>query len=123
MITLQPKVPWLTAEQLGGVTLVKLTATTILDEPMVNTIGQLLLRLVDEKENPRLVLDFSQVERLTSTLFGKLILLHKKVTAAGGRLVLYGLKSEIHSLFDILRLNRLFNICKDEQEALQSFEG
>jgi anti-sigma B factor antagonist len=121
MIALQPKVPLLTAEQLGDVTLVKLTANTILDEQMVHTIGQQLLKLAEETERPRLVLDFSNVERMTSTLFGKLILLHKKVTAAGGRLVLYGLSSDIHGLFDILRLNRLFNICKNEQEALQSF--
>ena len=121
MIAVQPKTPWLTAEQLGDVTLVKLTANTILDEDMVQTIGQQLLRLAEERERPQLVLDFTNVERLTSTLLGKLILLHKKVAAANGRLVLYGLSADINNLFDILRLNRLFNICKDEQEALQSF--
>jgi anti-anti-sigma factor len=121
MIVLQPNVPWLTTEQLGDVTLVKLTATTILDESMVNTIGRQLLQLVEERECPRLVLDFSEVERMTSTLFGKLIALHKKVTEAHGRLALCGLSADVHALFDLLRLNRLFTICKSEQEALQSF--
>ena len=107
----QTRIRELQAEQVGEITVVKLTARNILEEEAVQRIGQHLYQLADSSVQPRLVLDFQQVERLTSTMFGKLIALHKKVEKAGGRLVLCGIPERVYDVFEVLKLHRLFRIC------------
>jgi anti-sigma B factor antagonist len=122
MMRLQPRSQqWMTAEQIGDVTVVKLITPSVLDEQVVQAFGRQLFDLADRSERCRLVIDFGPVERVTSTLFGKLIALHKKIQADGGRLVLCSIKPKLFEIFEILRLHSLFSICADEQEALQSF--
>ena len=52
---------------------------------------------------------------------GKLIALHKKLQAVGGRLILCNIDAEIFEVFEITRLDKFFNIQKEEQTALQAF--
>jgi anti-sigma B factor antagonist len=121
MMRLQPRSPWMTAEQIGDVTVVKMTTPSILDEQVVQAIGRQLFDLAERAERCRLVIDFGPVERVTSILIGKLIALHKKIQGEGGRLVLCSIKPKLFEIFEILHLHSLFNICANEEEALQSF--
>ena len=50
-----------------------------------------------------------------------LIALHKKLQAVGGRLILCNIDPEIYEVFEITRLDKFFNIQKEEQAALQAF--
>jgi anti-sigma B factor antagonist len=43
------------------------------------------------------------------------------VNAVSGKLVLCNIDPQIYEVFEITKLNRLFNIQKDEQAALQAF--
>ncbi len=113
--------PWMQAEQVGDVMVVKLTAKNILEEEAVQQIGAQLNHLAESSAQPRILLDFSPVERLTSTMFGKLIALHKRLEKQGGRLVLCCIPDRVYDVFEVLKLHRLFHISGDEQEALQSF--
>ena len=83
--------------------------------------GEQLFALVDDQGHKKLLLNFTNVEYLSSAALGKFITLNKKVTGAGGKLVLCGIDPTIYEVFEITRLNKLFNIQKDEQSALQSF--
>jgi anti-sigma B factor antagonist len=67
------------------------------------------------------VLNFSSVGFMSSAALGKLITLDKKVKAKGGVLKLCNIKPEIYEVFAITRLDRLFDIKKDESEALAAF--
>jgi anti-sigma B factor antagonist len=58
---------------------------------------------------------------MSSAALGKLITLNKKVQTAGGRLVLCNIRQEIREVFEITKLDKLFVIKRDEQEALQVF--
>ncbi|MFQ3651178.1 MAG: STAS domain-containing protein, partial [Gemmataceae bacterium] len=66
-------------------------------------------------------LNFRNVKYLSSAALGKLIALNKKVKSAGGSLVLSNINPEIIEVFEITKLDKMFKIKKDEQEALQSF--
>jgi anti-sigma B factor antagonist len=109
-------------EDIGDVTFVRFTDSKILDEANVQVIGDQLFSLVDNHGRKNLLLDFSRVEYMTSAFLGKLVTLNKKVQQAGGRLALCNIAhKEIFDIFVITGLKRLFNIYRDEQEALQSF--
>ncbi len=117
----QPKRRRLEVEDIGDVTVVKFTDRKILDEQNIQTIGEQLFSLVDESGRKKLLLNFGNVEYLSSAALGKLITLNKKVQAAGGRLALSNIDPQIYEVFKITKLNQLFSIYDEEQEALQSF--
>jgi anti-sigma B factor antagonist len=108
-------------QEIGDVTVVAFTDRKILDEQNIQNIGEQLYSLVDDAGRRKVVLNFGKVEYLSSAALGKLITLNKKLQAAGGRLALCSIASEIFEVFVITGLQKVFKIYKDEQEALQSF--
>ena len=111
----------LEVEDIGDVTVVNFTDKKILDEQNIQIIGEQLFSLVDELGRRKLLLNFSNVEYLSSAALGKFITLNKKVNAASGKLVLCNIDPQIYEVFEITKLNKLFNIQKEEQAALQAF--
>ena len=108
-------------EEVGDVTVAKFLDKKILDEGNIQIIGNQLFALVEEDARQKIVLDFSNVEYLSSAALGKLITLNKKLQGVSGRLVLCNIDPQIYEVFEITKLNKLFNIQKEEQEALQAF--
>ena len=105
-------------DEVGDVTVVRFVDKRILDETNIQIIGNQLFGLVDEDGRDKIVLDFSNVEYLSSAALGKLITLDKKVKAARGKLRLCGIRPEIYEVFAITRLNKVFNIFDDQEKAL-----
>ena len=118
----QPRRRRLEVEDFGDVTVVNFTDKKILDEQNIQVIGEQLFSLVEELGRHKIVLNFRNVEYLSSAALGKFITLNKKVNASGGKLALCNIDPQIYEVFEITKLNRLFNIHKDEQSALQVFE-
>src|SRR5438874_1612969 len=80
----QPRRRRLEVEDIGDVTVVNFVDRKILDEQNIQIIGEQLFSLVDEVGRRKLLLNFSNVEYLSSAALGKLITLNKKLQAAGG---------------------------------------
>ncbi len=120
-MTSQPRRRRLEVEDIGDVTVVNFTDRKILDEQNIQVIGEQLFSLVDEAGRRKVLLNFGNVEYLSSAALGKLITLNKKLQAAGGRLILCNIDPQIYEVFEITKLNKLFNIHKEEQAALQAF--
>jgi anti-sigma B factor antagonist len=106
-------------EQIGDVTVARFTDKKILDENNIQLIGNQLFGLVEEEGRKKIVLDFSNVEYLSSAALGKLITMDKKVKGAGGKLRLCAIRPDIYEVFAITKLNKLFTICDDQDQALQ----
>lgn len=111
----------LEVEDIGDVTVVNFVDKRILDEQNIQIIGEQLFSLVDEVGRRKVLLNFGNVEFLSSAALGKLIALHKKLQQVGGRLILCNIDPEIYEVFEITRLDKFFNIRKEEQAALQEF--
>jgi len=111
----------LEVEDIGDVTVVNFVDKKILDEQNIQLIGEQLFRLVDDLGRSKLLLNFSNVEYLSSAALGKLITLNKKVNSSGGKLILCNIAPNIYEVFEITRLNKILNIQKDEQGGLQAF--
>src|SRR5271166_6335087 len=117
----QPRRRRLEVEEIGDVTVVNFIDRKILDEQNIQKIGEDLFSLVDELGRKKILLNFSNVEYLSSAALGKFITLNKKVQASGGKLVMCNISEDIYEVFEITKLNKLFNIQKEEQTGLQSF--
>ena len=121
MSTSQPRRRRLEVVEEGDVTVVNFIDRKILDEQNIQKIGEDLFSLVDELGRKKILLNFGNVEYLSSAALGKFITLNKKVQASGGKLILCNIDANIYEVFEITKLNKLFNILKEEQGALQAF--
>lgn len=108
-------------EEVNDVTVAKFTDKKILDEGNIQLIGNQLFSLVDEDRRGKIVLDFANVEYLSSAALGKLITMDKKVKSIGGKLRLCNIRSDILEVFKITRLDKLFTIRDNQEKALESF--
>jgi anti-anti-sigma factor len=104
----RPALP-LQVEQSGEVTLATIT-TAELGELNVHAVAAELCRLVDGRARPRLRLDLGQVRYLTSTVLGQLVVLHKRVRAAGGELVLANVTGPAYEVIHLTRLHEVFDV-------------
>ena len=106
-------------EDINGVTIVNFAHKKILDEQNIQQLGEELTSLVD---GPRkILLNFQHLEYMSSAAIGKLTLLNKLVVAAKGKLRICSIGPTIFEIFKITRLNKVFDIHKDEQTALDRF--
>ena len=111
----------LVVQNIGGVVVANFTDASILDAQAIESIGQQLYELVDEKAQRKILLDFSRVRFLSSSMLGVLISLQKKAQAIKGQVAICSLIPDLKKPFKITHLDKLFKFYDDEEEALNSF--
>lgn len=109
-------------DEVGDVAVVRFVDKRILDEQNIQTIGEQLFSLIDDEGKKKILLNFENVEYLSSAALGKLITLNKKVKGTSGQLRMCNIKAEIYEVFEITKLNKVFPIHDDEEAALESFQ-
>src|SRR5215469_1209719 len=93
------------------VTMVWLTGRKVsLDEEALDRIHDQLLALADEPSKSDLLLDFGNVEYLTSTALGALVSLHKKLLAKGRHLTVGNLSPQVYEVFAVTSLDKFLNL-------------
>jgi anti-sigma B factor antagonist len=115
-----PHRPRFEVENRKDVSVVCFTDRKILVEQSIQAIGEQLLDVVNQGRK-KLLLNFRNVEYMSSAVLGMLVTLHKKVQAAGGKLVLCCIDPQIREVFQITKLDKVFVIRGEEQESLEAF--
>ena len=108
-------------DSVDGVTVVSFVDRRIVAEDQIEDVGEELYRLVEEEGHMQLLLNFGNVQYLSSAALGKLINLKKKVDAVKGKLKLCCIHPVLREGFRIIRLEQVFEIYDEEQEALDKF--
>lgn len=114
-------IPPISVTRQKDVRIVEFTNNRILDEANIADIGQTLGSLIDEGDNPKLLLDFASVDHLSSAALGMLINANNRIREKNGQLRLANIKPQILEVFVITKLNKLFQIKPGRAEALASF--
>jgi anti-sigma B factor antagonist len=106
-----------------GVRVVEFTNNKILDEANIVDIKNTLFAMIDEQDQPKMVLDFSNVDHLSSAALGALIDANNRIKQKNGQLRLSNIKPQIFEVFVITKLNKLFRILPTREEALGTITG
>jgi len=114
-------IPPLSVVSQKDIRIVEFTSSRILDEANIAEIGNTLAALIDEADHPKLLLDFSNVDHLSSAALGELIKANNRLRERRGQLRLANIKPQILEVFVITKLNKLFRIFPSRAEALASF--
>ncbi len=105
----------------GDVSVVKFRDRKILDEAAIQELGSELFALVEVDNRKTILLDFEGVEFLSSAALGKLITFDRKVKTSKGRLKMCGIAPGILEVFQVTKLNKVFDIRPTAGEALAAF--
>jgi anti-sigma B factor antagonist len=106
----------------NGISVVEFADRKILEELSIQEIGEELERLVETEPGIQLLLNFQNVDHLSSAALGMLINLNKTIKARSGKLKLSDINRQIFEVFKITRLNRVFEIHNTAEEALAGFD-
>ncbi len=104
-----------------GVSIVEFADRKILEELSIQEIGDELDQVVSSEPGIKLLLNFKNVDHLSSAALGMLITLNKKVKEQNGSLKLSDINRNIFEVFKITRLNRVFDIHDTSDHALTGF--
>lgn len=77
-------------------------------------------KLISKKE-PKIIINFSKVTYVDSSGLATLVEVLKNMRTYGGRLKLTNLSPKIKGLFEITKLEKLFEILGDVEEAISAF--
>jgi anti-sigma B factor antagonist len=108
-------------EIVDGVTVISFPTTRLVTEDLIQTIGNQLYQMVDERGVTKMLISFRDVKFMASALIGKLMNLNKKITNAGGQLKLTNLGPPLLEVFKIGKFDKVLSVYEDEQAALDAF--
>lgn len=111
----------LIVQEIGGVTIANFGSSSILEGAAVDALGRQLLDLVENQARRKILLDFSRVRFLSSTMLGVLLSMRKQLAAIKGRMAICGLRPELRRVFKVSKLEKLFEFYDKEEQALNSF--
>ena len=105
----------------GDIHMVAFKDSKILDDVTLDEIKHEIATLLGKASGPDLLLDFANVEFMSSAMLGLLGQLHRKISGAQGRLKMCSIRPEIFQVFKLTNLDKLFSIHKDAPTALATF--
>jgi anti-sigma B factor antagonist len=105
-------------QQVGAVSVVRFRLAEIMHADVIDSVGDRLSALVEDEGRRVLLLDFTAVRKISSSLLGRLVGLHRKLLAIEGRLALCGIDADLQRVFDLCQLPRLLHIYSDQNAAL-----
>jgi anti-sigma B factor antagonist len=116
------KYTYLELQDAGEVLVVSFKQASILDQGVIDQIGQELGQAgLEAASSRKMLVDFRAVDFMSSAMLGKIVQLHKRCKADKIKLKLCGIGSNPLEVFKITRLDKLFEIHKDASAALPTF--
>ncbi|MFP3947621.1 MAG: STAS domain-containing protein [Gemmatimonadota bacterium] len=109
-----------------GFTVSQSDSVTIVDvegQLIVGNRQELKQKVLEELEDGarKVVVDFTDTGYIDSSGLGVLVSLSKKIREQGGELRLAGLNEDLRTLFELTKLDTLFEIADTREEALKGF--
>lgn len=107
----------------NDVTIVDVVDPTIQDQLLINELSNELLGFIDRESPQKLLIKFDRVTYCSSEVLGGLIRARKRAVSAGGQVRICGLQPSIRRLFEVSKLEKVFDIDESESEAISAFSA
>jgi anti-anti-sigma factor len=110
----------LTVQPIEKFTVVEFKTPSLMDPVQLEKISEAIYRLVDVEDKRAIVLDFEQVQYLSSQALGILMALRKKLDKLPHScLVLCGVGAKLMELIKITRMDKVLKIKPSQKEAVK----
>ena len=109
-------------EETGDVAVISFNAVSLCDIAGIERVSKQVRQYIAEKRPKKIVIDFSLVKFFTSQTLGLLLDIWRKLEPEGGRVVISGINPQLHRVFKITNLDKIFKFFPDRQTAVNAFE-
>lgn len=120
MASIRPKI---SVDYGENATIVTLADEKILEEEDIRAVQESIMSVIEQAGRINLVLDFRNVQFLSSAVLGFLIRISKKIYEHDGQLKLCNISPKIHEIFKITRLTKIFDIHEDVESAIEGLSA
>lgn len=104
----------------GDIVVAAFAIDQVTEDDNVELLGRELFTLTDQLDVKKVILSLHNVKRVTSSVLGKLITLHRKLHRHSGRLILCNIQGEVAAVVHTSRLWNYFQITDDLEGALKT---
>ena len=101
----------------GDVAVVDVLRDRLTEEDNIEEFGQELTSLVEKQKVAKIVLNMEQVRYFTSSVIGKLIMLHRRMSRSEGQMVLTKLRPEVEEILSTSQLLNYFHTSTPDDGA------
>ncbi|HOE65429.1 MAG TPA: STAS domain-containing protein [Candidatus Hydrogenedentes bacterium] len=100
----------------------RIQATSVLDAMNVARFGAEAIGFIKTHAGVNLLLDFTQVDYLSSAVLTELLRIHETIKTVNGSLRLCGMNPDIQKVFEITNLNKVFTLYGSRKDAVAKYE-
>lgn len=104
------------------ITFVYFNDAKVADGTRIELIGNELLEILTRSQPGRLVLNFREVQFMSSAMISKLVAFERACRKHNASLRLCEIGQSVREVFKLTNLDRLFEICDSEEQAIVSFD-
>ena len=108
-------------ERQRGLVIARFPQEMVLSGTRAEAAGKQLMDLLGESDG-RLLVDFGNVQGLTSLMIGELVKVSRAARAPGKKFALFNLRDDVREILTITGLRDTLGLYGNEQEALQGTE-
>ena len=101
----------------SNIAVVNFRSSSICCSESISTCSAEIRKLIEEKKPELLIFDFAGVKFFSSQVLGMLLESRTRAAEHKGKVVISSLSSQLHRVFKITSLDKIFEIYHDAQEA------
>ncbi len=107
----------------ADVAVVAFRSASITDVEAIGTVTDRIRSFVDENQPGRLVFDFESVRFFSSQVLGLLLDIRARLEPYDGKVVISAINPQLHRVFRITNLDRVFGFFPDKDSAVQATDS
>ncbi len=104
----------------GHVAIVIFKSASISDVDGITFASKQIKEFIDGNQPKRLIFDFGIVKFFSSQVLGLLLDIRTKMDAYNGEVVISAINPQLHRVFKITNLDKIFRFFPDKESAIQS---
>jgi len=107
----------------ANVAVVAFRSACMTDVEAIDTATDRIRSFVDENQPEKLVFDFEQVRFFSSQVLGLLLDIRARLEPYDGKVVISAINPQLHRVFKITNLDRVFGFFPDRDSAVKATES
>ena len=104
----------------SGTAVVVFKSASISEVDMITTATNQIKEFIDENKPDKMIFDFESVKFFSSQVLGLLLDIRAKLKPNNGEVVISAINPQLHRVFKITNLDKVFRFFPDKQSAIQA---
>jgi anti-sigma B factor antagonist len=104
----------------GNAGIITFQSTSITDADRIASVSEQITKFIDQNHPMKLIFDFGKVKFFSSQVLGLLVEIRNRLIAYDGEVVISSINPQLHRVFRITNLDKIFSFFKDRETAIKT---